>query len=64
MVIAEVNSTIAAAQDLVIRIALNRPGKMVKFTISRQSTVETPAVKLERMKQAVTPQPDPDGSTA
>ena len=29
-----------------------------------QGRVETPAVKLERMKRAVTPQPDRDRSTA
>ena len=64
-VIAEVNSPIANAHDLVIRSALKPPpGKMVKLTIRPQGRVETPAAKLERMKRVVTPQPDPDGSTA
>jgi len=58
-VIAEVDgAAITDGHDLARRIGLVHPGKPVKLTIRRRGRVETLAVKVERMMQAVPPQAD------
>ena len=62
-VIAEMDeASITDVHDLARRIGLSHPGKTIKLTIRRQGRVESLAVKLERLKQAVTPQTDLRGS--
>ena len=64
-VIAEMDgASITDVHDLARRIGLSHPGKTIKLTIRRQGRVESLAVKLERLKQAVTPQTDLRGSAA
>ena len=60
-VIAEMDGAkITDVHDLARRIGLSHPGKTIKLKIRRQGRVETLAVKVERLKQAVTPsQGDP-----